>query len=142
MCGFEGDLDTMTTTAQHTIEVPANTSNLRVNLNGTSRITNPVDMNFYVRAGAPATTGVYDCAATASGSFGACEFASPQTGTWYVLVERGASSTGVAQYQVVATEFTLAPLIVPALSFAAQLVLVGVLLAAAGALATRSRSQI
>ncbi len=102
VCGFDGELSAALPQEQHVIQVPADTQRLRVTLNGVSRTTNPVDVNLYVRAGAPPTTSVYDCAGVATGNFAACEFAGPQAGAWYVLAMR---VTGTVGYQITATEF-------------------------------------
>jgi hypothetical protein len=61
-----------------------------------------VDVSLYVRAGAPPTTSVYDCAGVATGNFATCVFDSPQSGIWYALAVR---VTGTVAYQITATEF-------------------------------------
>ena len=102
VCGFGGELSATLLQEQHLIQVADGTQQLRVTLNGVSRPTNPVDVDLYVRAGAPPTTSVYDCAGIATGNFAACEFDAPQAGAWYVLAVR---VTGTVAYQVTATQF-------------------------------------
>lgn len=102
VCGFEAELSSTLTQQLHAFQVPASSDRLRVSLNGISRTTNPVDVNLYVRAGAPPTTSVYDCAGAATGNFATCEFDSPQSGLWYALAVR---VTGTVAYQITATEF-------------------------------------
>jgi secreted trypsin-like serine protease len=104
VCGFQGELGSSPLPQQqlHSFQVPAFTQRLRVNLNGISRTTNAVDVSYYVRAGTPPTTSVYDCAGVATGNFATCEFNNPQAGTWYVLAVR---VTGTVAYQITATEF-------------------------------------
>jgi hypothetical protein len=102
VCGFQGELSSSLLQQQHSFQVPADTHLLRVNMNGISRTTNPVDVSLYVRAGAPPTTSVYDCAGVATGNFAVCEFDQPQAGTWYALAVQ---VTGTVAYQITATEF-------------------------------------
>jgi hypothetical protein len=102
VCGFDGELSSTLTQSLHQFQVPANTKQLRVSLNGVSRVSNPVDVSFYVRRGAPPTTSVYDCAGVATGNFATCKFDSPQSGTWYALAVR---VTGTVAYQITATQF-------------------------------------
>jgi secreted trypsin-like serine protease len=126
VCGFQAELSSTLLQQQHSFQVPNGTQRLRVNLNGVSRTTNPVDVSLYVRAGAPPTTSVYDCAGVATGNFAACEFTQPVAGTWYVLAVR---VTGTVAYQVTATEFgPPAPPLVPALREPGRLLLAGLLL--------------
>ncbi len=106
VCGFGAELSSALLQQQHVFQVPADTQRLRVSLNGVSRGTNPVDVSLYLRAGAPPTTSVYDCAGVATGNFASCEFNDPQAGTWYVLAVR---VTGTVAYQITATEFGPSP---------------------------------
>jgi hypothetical protein len=106
VCGFPGELSSSLLQQQHAFQVPLYTQRLRVTMNGTSRTTNPVDVSLYVRAGAPPTPSVFDCAGVATGNFAACEFDQPQAGTWYALAVRVA---GTVAYQITATEFAPAP---------------------------------
>ncbi len=106
VCGFDGELSGALPLEQHVIEVPAGTQRLRVTLNGVSRPTNPVDVSLYVRAGAPPTSSVYDCAGVATGNFAACEFANPPVGAWYV---QAVQVTGTVAYQITATAFGPSP---------------------------------
>ncbi len=137
VCGFDGELSAALLQQQHVIQVPDGTQRLRVAMNGVSRVTNPVDVSLYVRAGAPPTTSVYDCAGVATGNFAACEFADPQVGAWYVLAVR---VTGTVGYQVTATEFGPSPpSAIPALGGSGRLLLAGLLLAASLAGLRRAR---
>ena len=106
ICGFQGQLSTTLTQQLHAFQVPASSDSLRVSMNGISRVSNPVDVSLYVRAGAPPTTSVYDCAGVATGNFATCEFDNPQSGLWYALAVREA---GTVTYQIVATEFAPPP---------------------------------
>jgi hypothetical protein len=133
VCGFSGELSTSQAQELHSFQVPADTQLLRVTLNGVSRPTNSVDVNLYVRAGAPPTTSVYDCAGAATGNFAACEFDAPQVGTWYVLAVRVVGPVLYdVSYQVTATEFgpSPPPAKVPALGGASRLLLSALLFAA------------
>ena len=110
---------------------PQPASSLRVSLNGISRVTNPVNVNFYVRAGAPPTTSVYDCAGVATGNFATCQFDAPQAGFWYALLVRATGpNTYPVAYQVAVTERAPFAIGVPALRGPGRLLLAGVLLAA------------
>ncbi|MBD8524257.1 S8 family serine peptidase [Pseudomarimonas arenosa] len=78
----------------YTMVVPAGASNLSFNLSGGSG-----DADLYVRFGSAPTTSSYDCRSWASGNTESCTFASPQAGTYYVMVNAystfsGASLTG------------------------------------------------
>jgi hypothetical protein len=101
VCGFEGQLTATLTQQLHAFQVPASTRTLRVSLNGISRVSNPVNVDFYVRRGAPPTTSVYDCAGAATGNFATCSFDSPQSGIWYALAVR---VSGTVDYQITATQ--------------------------------------
>jgi hypothetical protein len=110
VCGFDGQLTTTVAQRTHSFQVPAASANLRVSLNGTSRTSLPVNVDYYVRFGAAPTTSVYDCAGSATGNFGTCNFPSPQAGTWYVLLVRvPGANTYAVDYQVTATETAPAP---------------------------------
>ncbi len=106
VCGFEGELSSGLTQQLHAFQVPASSDRLQVSMNGISRVTNPVDVSLYVRAGAPPTTSVYDCAGVATGNFATCAFDAPQSGLWYALAVR---ITGTVAYQITATEFAPLP---------------------------------
>jgi hypothetical protein len=88
-CGFAGELDAAgTSQASHSFDIPSGTTLLRVALNGIAHSTGDVNTDFYVRAGAPATTGQFDCKDDGSSTLGFCEFADPDPGTWHVLVDQ------------------------------------------------------
>jgi Trypsin/Bacterial pre-peptidase C-terminal domain len=97
---FSGTLNASTTQSLHTVDVAAGIDLLRFGFNANDSGT--ADFDLYVKYGSPPTTNDFDCAAAASGEFGFCEFNAPQTGTWYVLVNR---FLGSGEYQVTATEF-------------------------------------
>jgi hypothetical protein len=144
VCGFQGQLGSTLLQQLHSFQVPPGTQRLRVTMNGTSRLTNPVDLNLYVRAGAAPTTSVYDCAGAATGNFAVCEFWNPQAGTWYALANR---VTGTVDYQITATEFGPSPVPpVPALDGAARPALAALLAGTGLALlrrtSLRSRSRL
>jgi len=131
VCGFDGEVTTTLPQQQHAFQVPESSRSLRVSLNGTSRVTNPVNVNLYVRAGAPPTTTVYDCAGVATGNFASCGFDAPQAGPWYLLLVRAAGpNTYPVAYQVVVTERAPFAIGVPALRGPGRLLLAGLLLAA------------
>jgi hypothetical protein len=112
VCGFQGELSSSLTQQLHAFQVPASTDSLRVSLNGISRVTNPADVNLYVRAGAPPTTSVHDCAGVATGNFATCAFDDPQSGIWYALAVRvsgPAPPNDTVPYQITATEFAPSP---------------------------------
>ena len=131
VCGFDGELTTALPQQVHLIQVPNATGSLRVSMNGTSRVTNPVNVNLYVRRGAPPTTTVYDCAGVATGNFATCEFEYPQAGPWYALLVRATGpNTYPVLYQVTATELTPYAQEIPALRGGGRLLLAGLLLTA------------
>jgi|UPI0004B7FAF4 serine protease len=80
-----------------TIEVPAGANNLVVKIAGGSG-----DADLYVRRGSPPTTTSYDCRPYLTGNNETCTFASPQSGTWYVMLRGYSAFSGVtltASYQ-------------------------------------------
>lgn len=80
-----------------TIEVPAGANNLVVKIAGGSG-----DADMYVRRGSPPTTTSYDCRPYLTGNNETCTFASPQSGTWYVMLRGYSAFSGVtltASYQ-------------------------------------------
>ena len=84
-----------------------------------------------MRAGAPPTTSVYDCAGVATGNFATCQFDAPQAGPWYALLVRVAGpNTFDVAFQVAVTERAPFSFGVPALRGPGRLLLAGVLLAA------------
>jgi len=69
-----------------TLEVPAGATDLTFTMSGGSG-----DADLYVRRGAEPTTSTYDCRPYRSGNNETCSFASPQSGTWHVMI-RGYSA--------------------------------------------------
>jgi serine protease len=74
------------TELRYTMSVPSGASNLQFVMSGGSG-----DADLYVRYGSAPTTGSYDCRPYAGGNNESCPFATPQAGTWHVMV-RGYSS--------------------------------------------------
>ncbi len=100
-----GTLDDTGAQARFELTVPPHAGALRITLNGqltsgfsTSIVRN--DFDLYVRAGAPPTTAVYDCADLNASTFGACQHAPPNAGPWHVLV---VSYQGTGLFQVTAS---------------------------------------
>jgi hypothetical protein len=83
-------------------EVPAGKALLRVTLNGREAAFN--DLDFYVRAGAPATEIDWDARSENAGMFEEAEFTSPVAGTWHVHLKRFAGET-LIPWQLTATAF-------------------------------------
>lgn len=73
-----------------TIDVPAGASNLVIATSGGSG-----DADLYVRRGSAPTTSAYDCRPYRSGNAESCSFASPQSGTWHVMVRGYSAYSGV-----------------------------------------------
>ncbi|WP_220481112.1 serine protease [Marilutibacter penaei] len=69
-----------------TLAVPAGASNLTFTTSGGSG-----DADLYVRFGAAPTASAYDCRPYRNGNAESCSFASPQAGTWHVML-RGYSA--------------------------------------------------
>jgi hypothetical protein len=61
------------------------------------------DFDLYVKAGSPPSTSDFDCKGDGPNQYAFCEFPSPVSGTWHVLVRR--ASGGPATYQLTATTF-------------------------------------
>jgi endonuclease I len=74
-----------------TLSVPSGASNLRFAMSGGSG-----DADLYVRFGNAPTTTVYDCRPFTPGTSETCSFASPQAGTWQVMVRAYTSFSGVS----------------------------------------------
>ncbi|NVJ68076.1 MAG: pre-peptidase C-terminal domain-containing protein, partial [Gammaproteobacteria bacterium] len=72
------------------MQLPAGASDLSFNMSGGSG-----DADLYVRFGAAPTTSSYDCRPYSSGNNESCDFASPQEGTYYVMVRGYSSFSGV-----------------------------------------------
>nr|WP_282452673.1 S8 family serine peptidase [Lysobacter sp. CAU 1642] len=75
----------------YTLVVPAGATNLSFNLSGGSG-----DADLYVKFGSAPTTGSYDCRSWASGNTESCSFASPQAGTYHVLVNAYSTFSGAS----------------------------------------------
>jgi serine protease len=74
-----------------TITVPAGASNLVIASSGGSG-----DADLYVRFGSQPTTSSYDCRPYRSGNHESCSFASPQAGTYHVMLRGYSSFSGVS----------------------------------------------
>ncbi len=96
----QGTLSTVSVSRTHAFPVTAGSALLRVTMNAVDD--GPSDFDLYVRAGTPPTTTTYDCKQDGGNQYGACEFASPAAGPWYVMVRR---FSGAGAYQLTATAF-------------------------------------
>lgn len=74
-----------------TVQIPAGASNLHIQIGGGSG-----DADLYVRRGSAPTTGSYDCRPWRTGNNESCTFASPQSGTWHVMVRGYSAYSGVS----------------------------------------------
>jgi endonuclease I/methionine-rich copper-binding protein CopC len=74
----------------YTISVPAGASNLLIQSSGGSG-----DADLYVRFGSAPTTSTYDCRPYLSGNAESCTFATPQAGTWHVMVRAYTTFSGL-----------------------------------------------
>ena len=72
------------------MQIPAGATNLSFQMSGGTG-----DADLYVRFGAPPSASSYDCRPYTSGNNETCDFASPQTGTYYVMVRGYTSFSGV-----------------------------------------------
>nr|WP_272952454.1 pre-peptidase C-terminal domain-containing protein [Luteimonas marina] len=77
-------------TQSWTINVPAGASNLVIATSGGSG-----DADLYVRFGSAPTTSAYDCRPYRSGNAESCSFASPQAGTYHVMLRGYSAFSGV-----------------------------------------------
>ncbi|NII11575.1 M4 family metallopeptidase [Oleiagrimonas sp. C23AA] len=75
----------------YTVQVPAGASNLVIAESGGSG-----DADLYVKFGSQPTTSSYDCRPYKSGNNESCSFASPQAGTYYVMLRGYSSFSGVS----------------------------------------------
>ena len=73
-----------------TITVPAGASNLVISTAGGTG-----DVDLYVRRGSQPTTSTYDCRPYRSGNAESCSFASPQAGTYHVMLRAYSTYSGV-----------------------------------------------
>ena len=78
------------TELRYTINVPAGASNLNIAIAGGSG-----DADLYVRFGSAPTTSSYDCRPYAGGNNESCPVASPQAGTYHVMVRGYSAFSGV-----------------------------------------------
>ena len=74
-----------------TMEVPNGAENLVFQMSGGSG-----DADLYVRRGAPPTTSTYDCRPYLNGNNETCSFATPQSGTWHVMIRGYTSYSSVS----------------------------------------------
>ena len=74
-----------------TMDVPAGATDLNFAISGGSG-----DADLYVNFGSPATTSDYDCRPYIGGNNETCDFASPQAGTWHVMVRGYSAYSGVS----------------------------------------------
>jgi len=85
---------------RYTLNVPAGATDLVISISGGSG-----DADLYVRRGTEPTTSAYDCRPYLNGNNETCTFASPQAGTYHIMV-RGYSSYANVTLQ---GSFTAAP---------------------------------
>lgn len=81
----------------YTLVVPAGKTSLSFTTSGGSG-----DADLYVRRGSAPNTNSYDCGSGGPTTVEACNFNSPQAGTWYVLIDAYSAISGVSlvgQYQ-------------------------------------------
>lgn len=78
-------------TLNYTMAVPSGSSNLSFVMSGGTG-----DADMYVKFGSAPTTSSYDCRPYLNGNNETCSFASPQTGTYYVMVRAYSSFSGVS----------------------------------------------
>jgi serine protease len=76
---------------RYTMAVPSGASNLSFAISGGTG-----DADLYVRFGSAPTTTTYDCRPYRSGNAETCSFATPQAGTWHVMVRAYSSFSGVS----------------------------------------------
>ncbi|HYV48166.1 MAG TPA: M4 family metallopeptidase, partial [Myxococcaceae bacterium] len=74
----------------YTMAVPSGASNLSFSISGGTG-----DADLYVKFGSAPTTTSYDCRPYVTGNAETCSFATPQVGTYYVMVRAYASFSGV-----------------------------------------------
>ncbi|NLB58835.1 MAG: hypothetical protein GX805_10300, partial [Gammaproteobacteria bacterium] len=75
---------------RYTFNVPAGARNLAIRISGGSG-----DADLYVRRGAAPTTSSYDCRPYRAGNNEGCTAASPQSGTYHVMVRGYSAYSGV-----------------------------------------------
>ena len=77
-------------TVEYTIDVPAGASDLTIAMSGGSG-----DADLYVRFGSAPTTSTYDCRPYKSGNNETCTFATPQAGTYHIMIRAYSTYSGV-----------------------------------------------
>ncbi|MBB3227931.1 xanthomonalisin [Luteibacter sp. Sphag1AF] len=75
---------------RYTITIPAGATNLKVAISGGTG-----DADLYLKFGSAPTTSSYDCRPYVTGNTESCTVASPQTGTYYVMLNGYAAFSGV-----------------------------------------------
>src|SRR5690606_21892871 len=75
----------------YTMSVPSGSSNLSFAMSGGTG-----DADLYVKFGSAPPTSSYDCRPYLNGNSETCSFASPQTGTYYVMIRAYSSFSGVS----------------------------------------------
>jgi hypothetical protein len=92
----------VTTSADHTVSVASGVKLLRIALN--AEVGSPIknDLDLYVKFGAPASSGDFDCGPQLENSMEICEFPDPMPGTWHINVDVFAG--GPAEYQVTSVQ--------------------------------------
>jgi PKD repeat protein len=78
-------------TLNYTMAVPASSSNLKFEISGGTG-----DADLYVKFGSAPTTTSYDCRPYLGGNTETCTFATPQVGTYYVMVRAYSSFSGLS----------------------------------------------
>ncbi|MDR6643448.1 xanthomonalisin [Luteibacter sp. 1214] len=76
---------------KYTVAIPAGAKSLKIAISGGTG-----DADLYVKFGSAPTTSSYDCRPYVTGNTESCSFASPQTGTYYVLLNGYAAFSGVS----------------------------------------------
>ncbi|WP_343225130.1 S8 family peptidase [Luteimonas sp. MC1750] len=74
-----------------TVTVPAGATNLNIATAGGTG-----DLDMYVRFGSQPTTSTYDCRPYRSGNAETCSFATPQAGTWHVMLRGYSAFSGAS----------------------------------------------
>jgi xanthomonalisin len=75
----------------YTVAIPSGAKNLKVSISGGTG-----DADLYLKAGSAPTTSSYDCRPYVTGNTESCSVASPQAGTYYVMLNAYAAFSGVS----------------------------------------------
>lgn len=75
---------------RYTVQIPSGASDLQIRISGGSG-----DADLYVRRAQEPTLQTYDCRPYLNGNNETCTFASPQAGTWHVMVRGYSAYSGV-----------------------------------------------